>query len=1401
MMKKKISAKKKNQQQQQLHQPTMSEVTEEERTRYEDEEDARDSPSDSSEESEDDEEEIQKVREGFIVDDEEDEVQTKKRKSHKRKRDKERPHHDDALDDDDLELLLENSGLKRGSLSSGKFKRLKRKQIEDDEDEIESQDHQGEQQLRDIFSDDEEVEEEAAPRIMDEFDGFIEEDDFSDEDEQTRLERREQRKKKKQGPRIDTSNLSNVDRQSLLELFEVFGDGNEYDWALEAQELEDAGAIDKEEPASLDEVFEHSELKERMLTEEDNLIRIIDVPERYQMYRSALTYIDLDDEELELEKTWVANTLLKEKKAFLRDDWVEPFKQCVGQVVQFVSKENLEVPFIWNHRRDYLEYVDPDAPIPGSVRELMISEDDVWRIVKLDIEYHSLYEKRLNTEKIIDSLEIDDELVKDIKTLDSMVAIQDMHDYIQFTYSKEIRQREETQNRKHSKFALYERIRENVLYDAVKAYGITAKEFGENVQDQSSKGFEVPYRIHATDDPWESPDDMIERLIQDHDVIFRDEKTARDAVRRTFADEIFYNPKIRHEVRSTYKLYASISVAVTEKGRASIDAHSPFADIKYAINRSPADLIAKPDVLLRMLEAERLGLVVIKVETKDFANWFDCLFNCLKSDGFSDISEKWNQERQAVLRTAISRLCAVVALNTKEDLRRECERLIASKVRRGLLAKIEQAPFTPYGFDIGSKANVLALTFGKGDYDSAVVGVYIKHDGKVSRFFKSTENPSRNRETEDAFKGQLKQFLDEDETPDVVVVSGYNANTKRLHDVVYNFVSEYGISVKSEFDDGSSQLVKVIWGQDETARLYQNSERAKKEFPDKPTLVKYAISLGRYLQDPLLEYITLGDDILSLTFHEHQKLISNDLVKEVVESAFVDLVNAVGVDINESVRDSRLAQTLKYVGGLGPRKASGMLRNIAQKLGSVLTTRSQLIEYELTTRTIFINCSAALKISLNKSINVKDFEIEILDTTRIHPEDYQLAMKMAADALDMDEESELHEKGGVIKELLENDPSKLNLLNLNDFANQIYKLTHKLKFRSLQAIRLELIQGFAEIRSPFRILTNEDAFFILTGEKPQMLKNTVIPATITKVTKNHHDPYARIRGLKVVTPSLIQGTIDENAIPRDAEYVQGQVVQAVVLELYTDTFAAVLSLRREDISRAMKGGVVREYGKWDYKAEDEDIKREKAKENAKLAKTRNIQHPFYRNFNYKQAEEYLAPQNVGDYVIRPSSKGASYLTITWKVGNNLFQHLLVEERSRGRFKEYIVDGKTYEDLDQLAFQHIQVIAKNVTDMVRHPKFREGTLSVVHEWLESYTRANPKSSAYVFCYDHKLPGNFLLLFKVNVSAKVVTWHVKTEVGGYELRSSVYPNMLSLCNGFKQAVKMSLQQTKSYNTGYY
>ncbi|KAL6450473.1 SPT6 Transcription elongation factor SPT6 [Candida maltosa Xu316] len=1394
--------------------------------------DLRQPVTDSSEEDDDDddEEEIQKVREGFIVDDDEDEIETKKRRKHKkRKRERQREEENDELDDDDLELLLENTGLKKAG--KAKVKRLKRKQGDDEEeqsDELADAPAQSRSQsgMGNMFSDDEEEEggegDEGISRRdrnqeIGEFDDFIEDDDISDDNEEAQRARREARnKQRKQGPRIDTSKLSNVDRQSLSELFEVFGDGNEYDWALEAQDMEDAGAGEGEAPAALDEVFEHSELKEQ-----DNLIRIIDVPERYQKYRSALTYIDLDDEELSAEKKWIANILLKEKGGQIQIDQIDAFYESVGSAVQFISKDNLEVPFIYTYRRDYLESSQEIETPEGHIKEhrtLLLEEADLWRIVKLDIEYHSLYEKRLNTEKIIESLQLDDDLIKDIKYSDTMVGIQDIYDYIQFNYSKAIRDlanghngadeenssNDASGNRKHLKFTLYEKLKSNVLYEAVQAYGITAKEFAENVQDQSSQNFAAPFRIHATDDSLESPNEIIDRLVNAEDAMFKDEKTARDAVRRTFAEEIFHNPKIRQEVRNTYKLHGLVSVAITEKGRATIDKHSQFADIKYSINNTPADLVSSPDVLLRMLEAERLGLAVIKVEINQQEYWFQSIFNCLKSDGSSENSDKWNKERETVLRLAFKKLCSMVALNTKEDLRRECERLIASQVRNGLLKKISQAPYHASESQFGFKSNVLSLTFGKGEFDNAVVGIFLKETNKIGGIFKSTENPIRSRESEDIFKGQLLEFYHTNfarsDKPDVIVVSGYNSNTKKLFDVVSAVVSENGIRGNVVDSNLSSEpgLVKVIWGPDETARLFQNSERAKLDIPDKATIYRYALGVARYVQDPLLEYISLGDDILSLTFHKHQKLIPDDSIKEAIESAFVDIASAVGVRINEAVRDPYYSQIVQYLAGLGPRKASGLLRNIISSLGSVLINRSALIQEELTTATIFNNCAGTFNIHVDKSVVSEDYVPEVLDTTRIHPEDYQLARKMASDALGNDEEDELlvdeTGKEGVINQLWRDDPEKLNPLNLLDFAKELERSSGKKKFRTLQLIKHELINQFEEQRSDFRVLNNDDAFFMLTGERASELRNTVIPVTITKVIKNFNDPYSKIRALKIVTPSLIQGSIEQNHIPRDSDYIQGQVVQAAVLDVFTDTFTVALSLQGEDIRHASNRQLYHPPDKWDFGAENEDIAKERAKENAKLAKTRNIQHPLYRNFNFRQAEEYLAPQNVGDCVIRPSSKGPAFLTITWKVGNNLFQHLLVEERHQGQWKYYLVEDKRYDDLDQLIFQHIQVIAKNVTDMVHHAKFREGTLSAVHEWLESYTKANPKSSAYVFCYDHKSPGNFLLLFKINVNTNATTWHVRTSVDGYLLKSMQYPNMLSLCNGFKQTVK-NMSQTRS------
>lgn len=69
------------------------------------------------------------------------------------------------------------------------------------------------------------------------------------------------------------------------------------------------------------------------------------------------------------------------------------------------------------------------------------------------------------------------------------------------------------------------------------------------------------------------------------------------------------------------------------------------------------------------------------------------------------------------------------------------------------------------------------------------------------------------------------------------------------------------------------------------------------------------------------------------------------------------------------------------------------------------------------------------------------------------------------------------------------------------------------------------------------------------------------------------------------------------------------------------------------------------------------------------------------------------------------------------------------------------------------------------------------------WLETYTKANPRRSAYAFCIDTKHPGYFFLCFKAGENAPLHAWPVKVIPQGYELQRNPYPDMRALCNGFK------------------
>lgn len=88
---------------------------------------------------------------------------------------------------------------------------------------------------------------------------------------------------------------------------------------------------------------------------------------------------------------------------------------------------------------------------------------------------------------------------------------------------------------------------------------------------------------------------------------------------------------------------------------------------------------------------------------------------------------------------------------------------------------------------------------------------------------------------------------------------------------------------------------------------------------------------------------------------------------------------------------------------------------------------------------------------------------------------------------------------------------------------------------------------------------------------------------------------------------------------------------------------------------------------YDQEREDRDTKTEDEKKREKQRKTyikRVIVHPAFHNISYAEAEKCMVNMDQGEVIIRPSSKGADHLTITWKVAERIYQHIDIREEGK-----------------------------------------------------------------------------------------------------------------------------------------
>ena len=1226
-----------------------------------------------------------------------------------------------------------------------KFKRLKRGREEDFEERPKG--------VGDIFDDDEEEEQRGLGRrgrpVEDEFADFIEEDfedgdqGGEDDDDDNEIRRKPIRSI------LNVQDAAGLDEAAMEDMKEVFGNGWEYDWALELQDQEennDQAAADPDDAEALSkgielkDVFEPSQLADKMLTDEDNRIRTTDQPERFQIARKPYRDLELTDDELNEESYWIAALMLP-KKQFQSEELKEAFIKSVTKVLEFMNIDDFEVPFIFQHRKDYLIHAqrvpvspnpnNPNAPEFVVSAEKLLTQSELWDVFNFDLKFRALIEKRRAITKSYESLIQNSESFRDTVIEDmlpiaqTMEDLQDMQDYIHFQHSSrlaDLSALNETslvgaQKRPGASKMIFDKIRNSKVYGLVRAFGITADAFAQNVSKKEA-------RRQYAEDPAERPDDMADsESILDPPEYSSGSQCLR-AAKAMFAEEIALSPRMRKFMRHEYFVNAAIDCVRTDKGMRKIDEQHPYYEIKYLRNQTLADIAQDAARFLRMVKAEDEGLVEVRVRMQNLSSFKRGLYKDLESDNFSEIADAWNKERRTALDAALLKLDKIMSKGLKDAMKAECESQVAKECREEYHRRLDQAPYKPKGMVLGTVPRVLALSNGNGTFGrEPLCWAWVEEDGRVLENGKFTDLTlgDAERGTEDG--ADVKAFVElvERRKPDVIGVSGFSADSRKLYRQIDEIVERKDLrSAEYEDEEGNSisDRLDVIVVNDEVARLYQTSDRSNLEHPGFAPLTKYCVALAKYLQNPMKEYASLGRDIISISFHPNQHYVPQEKLMKNLETAMVDMVNLCGVEINEAVSDLYTANLLPYICGLGPRKAAQLIK-VVNLNGGVVNTRSELVgdrekgKLAAVGARVWNNCTSFLYIDFDSS----EQEADYLDNTRVHPEDYELGKKMAADALELDEEdidAETQEngEGAIVRKLIKDDAQeKVNDLILEEYAEQLEKNFNQKKRATLETIRAELQQPYEELRRNFSLLSTDEIFTMFTGEtKDSLCEGMIVPVSIKKVA----DDYVEAKmdcGIEGTVPGVsISNRTDVSA--RQLFSIH-QTVQAKITYLNRKHLTANFSLREDDLQSPHRKDFDRMKDEWDETQEREDKEAMKEKNDVSGRTQRVIKHPLFKPFNSTQAEEYLGSQNRGDLVIRPSSKGQDHLAVTWKVSDNIYQHIDVLELGKANGLSSGITLKiggryTYSDLDELIVNHVKAMAKKVDEMMLHEKYQNGS---------------------------------------------------------------------------------------------
>ena len=190
------------------------------------------------------------------------------------------------------------------------------------------------------------------------------------------------------------------------------------------------------------------------------------------------------------------------------------------------------------------------------------------------------------------------------------------------------------------------------------------------------------------------------------------------------------------------------------------------------------------------------------------------------------------------------------------------------------------------------------------------------------------------------------------------------------------------------------------------ASIYSASPQAIEEFPDLAVEKRSAVSIGRRLQDPLSELVKIPPEGIGVGLYQHD--VSESKLSSSLDFVVEKCVNSVGVNINTAS-----SSLLSYVSGI-TKAAIKKIMDYRDKVGKILS-REEIKKQKLLSDKAYEQAIGFLRITEGNNV---------LDSTAIHPESYDIALHL----LEMD-----------IKKIGSNELiQKLDTISLEEYKDKLH---------------------------------------------------------------------------------------------------------------------------------------------------------------------------------------------------------------------------------------------------------------------------------------------------------------------------------------------------------------------------